>query len=399
MNDLPVIRLKKNEDRRLRAGHLWIFSNEVDTAKTPLKGLEGGALVVVENAQGEGLGTAYVNPESLITARILTRKTGAPIGPAFLADRIRKALALRESSYPKPYYRLIHGESDGLPGLIVDRYSDLLVVQSNTLGMERLLPEVTAQLQAILQPNAILIKNTSSLRALEGLEYRIEWAFGQQAGLLEIEENDCQFQIDPVNGQKTGWFFDHRDNRDRLRRWAPGRRVLDLFAYTGAWSIPLLKAGAREVLAVDASQPALDLAHQNAALNGVSDRFSSTVGDVFQVLKSLREARETFDLVVVDPPAFIKRRKDVTKGLEAYRRLNQAALQVIKPGGILVSASCSFHLESGRHLDLLRASARHLDRHLMLLGRGGQASDHPVHPAIPETDYLKAWFAHVGPAL
>ena len=399
MSEFPVIRLKKNEDRRLRAGHLWVFSNEVDVGKTPLTGLAGGSLVNIENAQGESLGTAYVNPESLIAARILTRRAGAPIEKAFFKERFQRALRLREATYPAPFYRLVYGESDGLPGLVVDRVGDTLVIQSNTLGMENLLPNIVAALDALLKPRGILLKNTSSLRALEGLELRTEVLLGTVDDRIEIEENGSRFRIDPHNGQKTGWFFDHRDNRQAACRWASGRRVLDLFAYIGGWSVPLLKAGASEVLAVDASESAAELARQNVETNGVSDRFSMRTEDVFEALKTLREAREGFDMVIVDPPAFIKRRKDGNKGLEAYRRLNQGAIQLLRPGGILVSASCSFHLPAERHLDLLRASARHLDRHLVILGRGGQAADHPIHPATPETDYLKAWFAHVEKAL
>ena len=399
MADLPLLRLKKNEDRRLRSGHLWVFSNEVDIAVTPLKGFAPGDLVVIENARGEPLGTAYVNPESLIAARILSRDIRKPVDRTFFAKRLERALTLREWAYGEPYYRLIYGESDGLPGLVIDRFGDVFVLQTNTAGMERLQDTIIEALEKLFSPRAVVIRNTSGLRALEGLESYSRLACGQLNESVEIRENGARFRVDPLEGQKTGWFFDHRDNRAALARWCNGKRVLDLFAYTGAWSLPAALAGAASVECVDASVPALELAAENARLNGVSDRLSFTAADVFDFLRQAREERRHYDVIVLDPPAFIKRKKDVAKGLEAYRRLNQAALQVLAPGGLLVSASCSFHLTRDSLHDLLRASARHLDRHMVFLGRGGQAADHPVHPAIPETDYLKAFYCQVGPSL
>jgi 23S rRNA (cytosine1962-C5)-methyltransferase len=399
MPDLPLLRLKKNEERRLRSGHLWIFSNEVDTAQTPLKTFAAGDLAVVESARGEALGTAYVNPDSLIAARILCRDPRKSISADFFRKRLERALALREWAYGKPYYRLVFGESDGLPGLVIDRFGDVFVLQTSTAGMEKLQPMIIEALESRFSPQAVVIRNTSSLRALEGLADDTRVVSGTLPGLIEIEENGARFRVDPLQGQKTGWFFDHRDNRAALTRWCSGKRVLDLFAYTGAWGLPAALAGAASVECVDASAPALELAAENARLNGVADRLDFSCADVFDFLKQAREQRQHYDVIVLDPPAFIKRKKDVAKGLEAYRRLNQAALQVLAPGGLLVSASCSFHLSRDSLHDLLRASARHLDRHLVFVARGGQAADHPVHPAIPETDYLKAFFCQAGPSL
>lgn len=396
---LPVLRLKKNEDRRLRAGHLWIFSNEVDTAATPLRSFDAGALCAVENARGEPLGTAYVNPDSLIAARLLTRDCRGPIDRAFFVKRLERALDLRERCYGQPYYRLAYGESDGLPGLVIDRYGDVFVLQTSTAGMERLQDRVIEALEALFSPRAVVIRNTSSLRSLEGLEPDTRVASGVLEGPVEIVENGARFMVDPLEGQKTGWFYDHRDNRAALAKYCAGQRVLDLFAYTGAWSIPAALAGAASVECVDASAPALALAAENARRNKVEDRLLGTCANVFEFLKDARENRRHFDVIILDPPAFIKRKRDVSKGLDAYRRLNQAALQVLAPGGLLVSASCSFHLTAESLHDVLRATARHLDRHLVFIARGGQAADHPVHPAIPETDYLKAFFCHVGPSL
>jgi 23S rRNA (cytosine1962-C5)-methyltransferase len=392
MNHLPLLRLKKNEDRRLRGGHLWIFSNEVDTATTPLKSFRAGDLAVVENSRGESMGLAYVNPDSLISARILCRDARAAVGRGFFVERLKRALALREWVYERPFYRLIHGESDGLPGTIIDRFGDVFVIQTNTAGMERLQEPLVEALAELFAPRAVVFKNTSGLRALEGLDAYTRLALGELPGPVEIEENGARFLVDLIEGQKTGWFFDHRDNRAELAKLCRGRRVLDLFSYTGAWAVPAALAGAARVECVDASEAALRMAAENARRNGVAGVMDFAREDAFEFLRRAREERRHYDVVVLDPPAFIKRRKDAAQGIEAYRRLNQAALQVLGYGGILVSASCSFHLPRETLHDLLRAAARHLDRHLVFFARGGQAHDHPIHPAIPETDYLKAFF-------
>lgn len=399
MSHYPTLRLKKNEDQRLRAGHLWIFSNEVDIALTPLKSLTPGGVAQVENARGESLGLAYVNPASLISARILTRNPKQTIDPEFIASRLKQALALRERLFSAPYYRLVYGESDGLPGMVVDRFGSAFTVQTNTLGAENLLEPLLEALDAVFAPESVVLRNTSSLRSLEGMENYTRLALGTPPENVTLIENGCRFKVDLLEGQKTGWFYDHRDNRARLAGWAKDKRVLDLFAYSGAWGIPAAVAGARQVDLVDGSEPALVLAAENAALNGVTDKIRPVCQDVFEFLREAREERQRYDIVIADPPAFIKRKKDVSQGIEAYRRLTQTALQVLNPGGLLVSASCSFHLQRETLHDLLRSSARHLDRHLVFVAQGGLAPDHPIHPAIPETDYLKAFFAYVERSL
>jgi len=391
--------LRKSEDKRLRAGHLWIFSNEVDIAKTPLKAFKPGELAMVEDAQGHVLGVAYVNPDSLITARLLTRNPRAAVDRDFFVQRLRVALALRERLYDRPYYRLAHGESDGLPGVVIDRFGDVLCVQTNTAGMEALQAVLVAALEQVLAPRAIVIKNTSGLRQLEGLAEHTGVVSGTLADPVEIEENGVRFRVDLLGGQKTGWFYDHRDNRALAARLGRGRRVLDLFSYSGAFGVQAACAGAERVDCVDASESALALLAENAALNAVGDRVRGEQGDVFDFLKQAREERRRYDVVVLDPPALIKRKKDVKAGIEAYRRLNQGALQLLAPGGILVSASCSYHLQRDTLHDILRATARHGDRHLSFIARGGQGLDHPIHPAIPETDYLKAFFCAISASL
>lgn len=396
---LPELCLKKGEDRRLRHGHLWIFSNEVDTAATPLAAFPSGALARLVDAKRQPLGIVYVNSASLISARLLTRDADAAIDRTFLLKRCKAALQLRQRCYAEPYYRLIYGESDGLPGLVVDRYGDVLVLQSSTAGMDGLLDDVAAALQSLLQPRAMVLKNSASLRRLEGLAEETRLLAGTLDGPVEIRENGARFQVDLLGGQKTGWFFDHRDNRRDLAALCQGKRVLDLFSYSGAWGIAAAAAGAKEVVCVDASAAALELVQDNARLNGLENRVATVTADAFDYLKQIREARERFDVVVLDPPALIKRKKDLKSGSEAYYRLNQAALQVLNYEGILASASCSHHLQREVLHDILRSCARHVDRHLLILKQGGHGADHPVHPAIPETEYLKSYICHVTASL
>lgn len=398
LTELAALRLRKNEDRRLRAGHLWVYSNEVDVAATPLRDFQPGQPVVIQASNGKFIGTGYINPQVLLCARLVSRDPDHPLNPSLLVHRLNVALSLRERLYPQPFYRLVHGEGDGLPGLIVDRYGDCCVAQLTTAGMERMKAEVLAALQKVLKPRAVLWRNDSPVREIEGLERSVADAMGEMPETVTVEEDGLHFQVAPRTGQKTGWFYDQRDNRARLDRYVRNRRVLDLFSYVGAWGIRAAAQGADQVLCIDSSAPALELAAANAALNGVSERVRFQQGDAFEALKALREARERFDVVIVDPPAFIKRRKDMKEGALAYRRINEMAMQVLERDGLLVSCSCS-QLFSREALEqtLLQAS-RHLERNLVILEQGRQGPDHPVPPAIPETDYLKAVFARVLPA-
>lgn len=392
---LPPLRLRKNEDRRLRAGHLWVFSNEVDVLHTPLTAFEPGEQVVVHDARGAPLGVGYVNPRSLIAARLVSRDREARLDAALLRRRIARALSLRELLFGQPFYRLIYGESDGLPGLVVDRFGGTLVVQITTAGMERAKGEVVDALRGAFAPDGILLRNDSSGRALEGLDTYVETAHGTVPEVVALEENGVRFEA-PVAGQKTGWFYDHRMNRARLMAYARGRRVLDVFSYVGGWGVQAAAAGASHVTCVDASAEALEHARRNAALNGAADRVDTRRGDAFDVLRALRADGERYDVVVLDPPAFIKRKKDQKAGEEAYRRVNQLAMEVLKQDGILVSASCSYHLPREALQDAMLRAARHQGRSLQIVEQGHQGPDHPVHPAIPETAYLKAFFGRVG---
>jgi 23S rRNA (cytosine1962-C5)-methyltransferase len=397
--DTPELFLKKNEDKRLRLGHLWIFSNEVDIKRSPLNRFAPGDLAQVVAHDGKPLGTAYVNPNALICARLLSRKPNLKCGANFFKERIATALAIREKMFDKPYYRLVFGESDGLPGLVIDRFGDVLSVQITTAGIEQRKEILLAALVELLNPLAVVLKNDSSQRQLEGLGMEAAVAYGELPERLIIEENGAKFRVDILSGQKTGWFYDHRMSRAELARIAKGQRILDLFSYTGAWSIPAALAGALEVTCVDGSEAALQLARENAALNGVDGRMQFERSDVFDFLKEARQERRLYDMIVLDPPALIKRKKDYQQGYEAYRRLNHLALQVLAKNGVLISASCSFHLSRDDLHEILRSSGRHIDRHLTFIAQGGQGPDHPIDPAIPETQYLKTYFCSVSSPL
>ena len=392
------LQLKKNESRRIRAGHLWVFSNEIDTHRTPLDQFEPGQPIEVVDEKEKFLGHGYVNPHSLICARIVSRDRKHPLGRSLLLHRINVALSLRTRLFADPYYRLIYGESDGLPGLVVDRFGEVLSVQITTAGMETLKNDIVAALEKTLKPKSIILRNDSAIRKLEGLPSYTELALGSEPEFLEIYENGCHYQARALGGQKTGWFYDHRLNRERASHYAKGMRVLDVFSYLGAWGISAAVNGADHVTFVDYSADALEGVKHNAGLNEVEDKIDTLAGDAFDILKGMREERQRFDVIVLDPPAFIKRRKDVSKGLEGYRRINQVAMQLLNKDGILVSASCSYHLEYKRLREILLKTSRHLDRNLVLLEQGHQGPDHPIHPAIPETEYLKTFFCRVTPS-
>ncbi len=395
----PELFLKKNEDKRLRLGHLWVFSNEVETKRNPLSLYNAGDLVKVCAFDGKVIGTAYINPNTLICARMLSRKPSLKLGSKVFTARITKALALRERFYSQPYYRLVFSESDGLPGLVIDRFGDVLSVQITTAGIERQKEPLIEVLVELLQPRAILLKNDNPQRQLEGLAMETELVYGELPEELIIEENNARYKVDVLNGQKTGWFYDHRSSRAELAKLAKGKTVLDLFSYTGAWGIPAAINGAEQVTCVDASASAIALAKYNAQLNNVSESMQCVQSDVFDYLKQARLEKKNFDIVVLDPPALVKRKKDFKSGYEAYRRLNHLALQVLAKDGILVSASCSYHLTKANLHEILRSSARHIDRNLSFVATGGQAPDHPVHPAISETEYLKTYFCAVSESL
>ena len=392
VSTLPRLRLKKGEDKRLRAGHLWVYSNEVDTQVTPLKAFSPGQCVTIESAQGRALASAYVNPNSLICARVYTQRADVALSQSLIEQRLQTALAWRTRCFDKPFYRLCYGESDYLPGVVIDRYGEYCAVQLTTAGTEQCKTEIVQALQSLLAPSGIVLRNDSGARELEGLSNYVEVASGHVPQEVLIEENHTGFYALPLTGQKTGWFYDHRTNRRLLQEYARDRRVLDVFSYSGAWGMAALSAGASHASFVDASAGALEYVGQHAQLNGFRDRILTHKGDAFEVLNSLQQAGERFDIVVVDPPAFVKRRKDLAAGLRAYYDINRLALSLLKAEGLLVSASCSYHVSAEELLNEVRKAGLHSPWDLQVIAQGHQAADHPIHPAMPETRYIKAFF-------
>ena len=395
------IQLNKNEERRVRSGHLWIFSNEINTKKTPIKEFSPGAIVEVLDTRRNFLGTGYINPSSLIAVRLLTRDRITSMA-GYIKKKIAEALVMREQLLGGEHYRLVFGESDGLPGLVIDRYANVFAVQINTAGMEAMRSLVLDALNDLFEPEAIVMCNDHTIRQLEGLTLERELVQGSLPETVSVTEQGLEFAVDLLKGQKTGWYYDQRENRQLMTRFIrqqvehnPGIEVLDMFSYVGAWGINAAAAGASSVLCVDESASALEQAAQNAARNGLQDKVNTHQADIFQWIKSDTFTKQKYDLVVLDPPALIKRRKDVKNGKNAYRQLNEFALKVVKPGGILITASCSHHFAPEDLRTVLVQGAKPLKKPLQIIAEGRQGLDHPVQAAMPETSYLKAFYVRM----
>jgi 23S rRNA (cytosine1962-C5)-methyltransferase len=395
-DDTVTMVLRDGEARRVRRGHPWVFSNEVDTARSPFARFTAGATVALRDHDGGFIGWADVQPQALLCARVLSRVEAQFPDADWLRMRLRAALARRERLYAEPFYRLVYADADGLSGLIIDRYDDVLVVQTGSAGMERRLPLIVEALVDLFSPRAVVLKNDAAARSQENLPEVVEVAYGSFADPLHVRALGLGYETPLLAGQKTGWYYDHADNRRWLaERWfarTAGARVLDLYAYAGAWSVAAAAAGAASVLAVDSSVPALDVLAANAARNGLADRIECLQSDVPKALGRLAAEGRQFDVVVLDPPAFIRRRADEKAGKDMYRKVNLDALRVLAPGGLLVSASCSALLTADDHMAAVRTAARQGRRDLSLVHRGGPGPDHPVHPALPMSEYLKCLF-------
>ncbi|MDG2087130.1 MAG: class I SAM-dependent rRNA methyltransferase [Arenicellaceae bacterium] len=389
-----VLQLKKNEEKRLSSGHLWIYSNEVDTQASPLKELSLGQPVEVRSSTGKWLAHAYANPKSLISARITSRNHKYPMSKSLIVHRIKVALGLRERFYPQPFYRLVFGESDLLPGLIVDRFGDVLVVQITTAGMEVLKQEITEALNKVMKPAGIVLRNDTSSRTLEGLDSYVE-NVGKVPDEVTLSEGDTEFAIPMANGQKTGWFYDQRDNRQWLNSLVQGKTVIDAYSYIGAWGVQAAKHGAERVICIDTSESALEYVAQNAQRNNVSDRVFTARGNATDVLAGLKADGESADIIVLDPPAFIKRKKDYRAGVKGYQKLNERGISLVKPDGLIVTCSCSYHMPVNEFRAMSNRAAVHVDRQMQIIHENGQSIDHPVHPAMSETNYLKTIYARV----
>ncbi len=374
--------------KRAEAGHPWIYANEV-RMDAAARGLPPGTLVTLRRADGSALGVAMFNPHCLLAARLLDRDAGRPIGGRFLARQLERALRLRERLFDEPYYRLVHAEADGLPGLVVDRYGAVLAVQSNTAGIARLEPLILDVLATLLKPQAIVLRNDSQARAQEGLSSETRVALGAIDGPVLVRENGAIFPIDPLAGQKTGWFFDQRDNRRLVAGLARNARVLDLYCFTGGFAVQAARAGAKEVLGIDRSEPALALAVEAAVMNEADGICSFRRAEAFGEMGRLADAGERFDIVIADPPAFAKSRKEAPAAIRGYRKLARLAASLTARGGILFLASCSYNVGAAEFAEAVRRGLADAGRGGRILRNASAGPDHPVHPSLPESAYLK----------
>lgn len=394
MADHPLIRLRPGHDRRMRAGHPWAYSNEL-ALHPEHRGWAPGAAVRIEGDGGWRYGTFLFNPHSLIAARFVSRDPAAAVDATLVGARLADAAALRARLGLGQHHRLVHAEADGLPGLVVDRYGDVAVVQANTAGMDRLLPEIMEGLLALHPWRGIVARNDSAARAHEGLPQEVRLLHGDAEG-TEAVEGGVIFPVDPLGGQKTGFFHDQRPNRDLVATLAAGASVLDVFCHTGAFGLRALAGGAASALLMDASAPALEAARRAAERNGLLDRAAFRRGDAFEVMEALAAEGARFGVVVCDPPAFAKSRKDAEAGLRAYERMARLAAPLVSPGGLLFCASCSHHAPVDRFAASLAAGLHRTRRDARILHTGSAGPDHPVHPQLPESAYLKAQLLQIS---
>ncbi len=387
----PVIRLHPGKHKRIAQGHPWVYSNEI-VMDGAAKALPPGAIVAFKAHDGTFLGWGSFNPKTLIAGRVFDR---TPLGQpdfAWLTGRLEAALSIRDALIGTPYYRLVHAEADGLPGLIVDRFGDYLSLEINTAGMEALQPVLLDALESLLSPKGIIVHADTSARAMEGLVSHVSVVRGAiPQGPVPVLENGLTYYADLQGGQKTGWYFDQRDNHALMARFAQKASVLDLYCHAGGFGLLATARGAARVVGVDSSQSALEMAHRAAKEADLLGRCTFCKADVFEELEKRFGARDVFDVVIADPPPFVKSRKDLAAGARGYRKLARLSAQVTAPGGVLYIASCSHNMG----LDDL---AVEVARGLAEAGRMGRtlfttfaAPDHPVLPALPESAYLKGF--------
>ena len=391
-----IVRLKPRQDRRARSGHPWVFSNEIDGN---VASLPPGGLVDLTTANGKFLGRGYANPKSLIAVRILSRNRHADLTtPEFYARRIEAALNYRTAVYPnRTAYRLINAEADGLPGLIVDRFNDILSVQITTLGMEARKDLLESALKRVLSPKGAIFRNDSPIRTLEGLEMEKGLWFGDVPETVDIDEHGVQFRVHLIGGQKTGHFFDQADNRHFAGKLCNGLDVLDVYSNSGGWGLHALKHGAKRVIFVDKQEACCEQIETNVALNGFEDRAVILCDEGKRTLEGLLKQGVRFDAVNLDPPAFAKQRKAANSALKGYREINKIGLSLVKPGGYLFTSSCSYHVHEDRFVEAVQLAAQDAGRSLQIIRRGEQSADHPTRPEVPETRYLKSYAFQVRP--
>lgn len=381
--------LRRGEDKRIRGGHPWVFSNEIREVQG--ERVPGGT-AEIHDAEGRFIGTGYYNPNSLIAVRLLSRQQVDIDSAPFYRERIDKALRYRRSLYPGlESFRVVYGEGDFLPGLVVDKYGEYLAVQFLTMGMERRRELVISVLLEIFAPRGIVARNDVAVRRLEGLEEKVEVLHGEIPGAVEVEEHGLRFRADMLGGQKTGHFFDQKENHLLLERISRGKDVLDCFSYTGSWGVHAAFYGAGSVTLLDVSEKAMNLARQNAELNGLAAQMRFETEDAFDRLRSLKGEGKSFDLVVLDPPAFVKSRKALKEAEKGYLTINRRVMELLRDDGYLVTCSCSYHMGREMFRDLLAKAARQAGREMRLVESRAQAPDHPVLLAVPETEYLKCF--------
>ncbi|MGK2285279.1 class I SAM-dependent rRNA methyltransferase [Pedomonas sp. V897] len=381
----PKIFLARNIKPASVRGRPWVFSNQIQFS-ADVRAIAPGTVVRLAEPDGRLLGLYHFNPHSLIAARLLTRNHSRAIDARFFRERIEKALLLRERLFERPFYRLVHGEGDFLPGLVIDRYGDAVVVQPNTAGMDAHRDLILEAVQAVLKPRTIALVSSGAARVLEGLPPLNEVPVGTLDGAVPLEENGLTYFADLTGGQKTGWFFDHRLNRAFVSRLAKGQDVLDLYTYAGAFALAAASGGAASVTAVDRSEGALQLAARAAEANGLADRVTTVAADVFEHLQN--DTRH-YGVVVADPPAFAKSRKDIPSALKGYEKLARLAVQRVAPDGLLCIASCSHHVSAEAFQEATSAGIRTGGRAARLIHSAAAGPDHPVHPLLPQTAYLK----------
>lgn len=388
-----VIRLRRNEERRIKNGHPWVFSNEIERIEGDR---EAGVAAELFDSGGTFLGCGYYNPHSLIAFRLLSRGREDLDSMAFYEERIRKALAYRQALYPGlATYRVVYGESDYLPGLVVDKYGDYLSLQILSAGMERRRDLLVDALQRIFSPAGVIARNDVAVRSLEGLEEGVELLAGEIPELVEMEENGLRFMVNLRQGQKTGGFLDQKQNHLLLRDICHDRAVLDCFCYSGSWAVHAGHFGASSVLGLDISCHAIAMASRNAALNGLSNRVSFEECDAFDRLRSLKFEGNRFGVVVMDPPAFVKNRRNIAEATKGYLTVNRRALELLSPGGYLITCSCSYHMGREPFRDMLIQAARLARCDVRLVASCSQAPDHPVLLSFPESEYLKCFMLQV----
>lgn len=386
---LPIIRLRNGADKRFKNGHSWIFSNEI-VMTNEAKALSAGSVVQLVRHDKKELGVGTFNPNSLISYRGFTRNGTRNIDKRFFKSRMTRALILRDTLFSEPHYRLIHGDADGLPGLVVDRFGDTVVIQTSTSGMDLMIDKIVSVLKALISPKNILLNNEGGFRNLEQLETYSKTLEGHILDPLEVRENCLTFYADPLNGQKTGWFFDQRCTREFVSNLAKGRSVIDLFSYAGGFGVTAASKGASSVLMIDRSQASLDLAQKAAEVNNVAGICQFSTTEVFSALALFQERKRRFGLVIADPPAFIKTKKDVNAGIKGYKKLARMSATAVEPLGFLMIASCSHNMHEDRFIEEVARGIGEAGRSPRLIYRGGAGPDHPVHPFMPETEYLKA---------